>query len=211
MDGHLRPPEEPWRQRRSSVSMLKESSLTAVTNIVSTEDYSRKIFKTIVLLTCLTGFLYQAITFFTFYFEYPTIVDIDIEKPMMTEMPGFTFCDNNGINKKRFCSEYPEECYVADDSLCSKYPSYCEANKTLVPKESAFDRIDNMTKEEFLKVGNVIELSLQNMTAFTNVSLKGPFIRAKSYTGRGRMGCYSWFTVFDTLNEPFAVQRSSVI
>ncbi|PRD19324.1 UNVERIFIED_CONTAM: hypothetical protein NCL1_57655 [Trichonephila clavipes] len=25
------------------------------------------------------------------------------------------------------------------------------------------------------------------------------------------MGCYSWFTVFDTLNEPFAVQRSSVI
>ncbi|GFY54557.1 uncharacterized protein TNIN_356131, partial [Trichonephila inaurata madagascariensis] len=80
-----------------------------------------------------------------------------------------------------------------------------------VPKESAYDRIDNMTKEEFLKVGNVVELSLQNMTAFTNVSLKGPFIRAKSYNGRGRMGCYSWFTVFDTLNEPFAVQRSSVI
>ncbi|GFY67086.1 uncharacterized protein TNIN_429901 [Trichonephila inaurata madagascariensis] len=96
MEGQLRPPQEPWRQRRSSVSMLKESSLTAVTNIVSTEDYSRKIFKTIVLITCLTGFLYQAITFFTYYFEYPTIVDIDIEKPMMTEMPGFTFCDNNG-------------------------------------------------------------------------------------------------------------------
>ncbi|GBN04940.1 hypothetical protein AVEN_3588-1 [Araneus ventricosus] len=95
MENILRPSEYTWTQRQS-MTMLKESSLTAVTNIMATEDNSRKVFKVFVLLFCLTGFLYQATTFFTYYFEYPAIVDTNIEKPQHTEMPGVTFCNANG-------------------------------------------------------------------------------------------------------------------
>ncbi|XP_055932773.1 uncharacterized protein LOC129962802 [Argiope bruennichi] len=207
---HLRPPEATWVRRRS-MTMLKETSLTAVTNIMSTDDRSRKIFKIFVLFICLMGFLYQTATFFTYYFEYPAIVDIDIEKPLFTEMPGLTFCNANGINKKRFCSVYPNECYLATKSLCSKYPSYCEANKTLVPKNSSFGKIDEMTLEEFLNVGNIVELAFPQLSGFNNTDLKGPFIRAKTIQGLGRMGCYSWLTVVDTPDDPFMILRTSVL
>ncbi|GIY46669.1 uncharacterized protein CEXT_541891 [Caerostris extrusa] len=95
MELHLKPPQESW-SRRQSLVMLQESSLTAVSNIVSTKDNSRKVFKVVVLLVCLTGFFYQAATFFTYYFKYPTIVDIQLENPDVIEMPAITFCNSNG-------------------------------------------------------------------------------------------------------------------
>ncbi|CAL1274328.1 unnamed protein product [Larinioides sclopetarius] len=210
MENHLRPSKYDWT-RKQSMTMLKESSLTAVTNIMSTEDNSRKVFKVSILLICLTGFLYQATTFFTYYFEYPAIVDINIEKPQHTEMPGVTFCNANGINKKRFCFTYPDECHLASKFLCSKYPSYCEANKTLVPKNSSFSKIDEMTLEEFLKVGNTVDLSFPKLEGYDNTTLNGPFIRAKTIDGLGRMGCYSWLTVVDTPDDPFMTHRTSVL
>ncbi|XP_055932772.1 uncharacterized protein LOC129962801 [Argiope bruennichi] len=202
--------ERQWT-RKQSIQMLRKTSLTAVSSIASTKGTSEKVFKVLVLLFCLVGFLFQSVTFFSYYYEYPTSVDTYIEKPHYTEMPGITFCNTNGINKTKFCSVYPEECHLASKSLCSKYPSYCKANKTLVPKNSSFSKIDEMTLEEFLEVGNKVELSFRKLSGFNDTDLKGPFIRAKTIEGYGRMGCYSWLTVVDTPDDPYMINRTSVI
>ncbi|GFW88170.1 amiloride-sensitive sodium channel subunit alpha [Trichonephila clavipes] len=112
--------------------VLKESSLSALSNIVSTKNPYRKAYQILVLVLCFTGFFYQCFTLLSHIFRYPTIVDVRIENPDRVEMPALTFCDNNGISRKKFCSKLPHCCMEADDALCLKHPSYCNANETMM-------------------------------------------------------------------------------
>ncbi|XP_055934771.1 uncharacterized protein LOC129964111 [Argiope bruennichi] len=183
--------------------VLRESSLTAVSNIISTENTYRKAFKIFVLLFCFSGFFYQSYTLLYHIFQYPTIVDIRIENPKTINMPGITFCNNNGINRKKFCATFPERCYEADKDFCRKHRSYCGKNETtMVPKEEYYELLDNLTLKDLQDIGENAEDLLLQQRNFEEEEVLGPFIRAKSLGGSGRMACYSMFTVIDSYKEP---------
>ncbi|XP_055932771.1 uncharacterized protein LOC129962800 [Argiope bruennichi] len=207
-------PEPRKRSLKSYTSMvLRESSLTAVSNIVSTENKYRRAFKIFVLLVCFTGFFYQSYTLLAHILQYPTIVDIRIENPKTIDMPGMTFCNNNGINRKRFCKKYPTRCYEADEEFCNKYPYYCEGKNrtTLVPYEEYFSLLNNLTVKDLYQLReNPYEL-LVSQSAFKRERPIGPFIRAKSLGGAGRMGCYSLFTVINSPKNPKTTEIQKMI
>ncbi|GFU32807.1 amiloride-sensitive sodium channel subunit alpha [Nephila pilipes] len=189
---------------KSYTSMvLQESSLSALSNIISTKHPFRKAFKIFVLICCFTGFFYQCYTFLSHIFQYPTIVDIDIKNPIEIELPALTFCDNNGISRKRFCTKLPHCCMEADEDLCLKYPSYCDMNETtMVPRPEYYSIINKFSTEELSDIGRSIGEMLINQESSYNVlnSIKpeGPFIRAKTIFGTGRMPCYSLFSIVNS-------------
>ncbi|GBN11072.1 hypothetical protein AVEN_145027-1 [Araneus ventricosus] len=151
------------RSSRNYASMvLAESSLTAVSHIVSTENKYRKAFKIFVLLFCLSGFFYQSSTLLYHIFQYPSIVDIRIENPEVIDMPGITFCNNNGINRKKFCATFPDRCYEANEDFCFEHGSYCERNQTtMIPHEEYFALTDSLTLKDLLDIGENAEDLLQ--------------------------------------------------
>ena len=81
--------------RSYATKVFQESTVGMVSSIVTTHSKYRRIFKTLLFLLCISGFLYQCARFLNHVFEYPTTVDIKIEKPDTYEMPAYTFCTNN--------------------------------------------------------------------------------------------------------------------
>ncbi|CAL1274333.1 unnamed protein product, partial [Larinioides sclopetarius] len=128
-------------------------------------------------------------------------------------MPGMTFCNNNGINRKKFCRKFPTRCYKADEEFCIKYPYYCEGKNrtTLVPYEENFSLVNNLTVKDFLQIGQYPRELLISQRGFKEERPKGPFIRAKSLGGAGRMGCYSLFTVINSSKKPKTTQIQKMI
>ncbi|GFU32809.1 amiloride-sensitive sodium channel subunit alpha [Nephila pilipes] len=169
------------------------------------------------LTFCFTGFFYQSFTFLSHIFQYPTIVDIRIENPQQIEMPALTFCDNNGVNRKKFCSKFPDRCMEADPDLCFKYPSYCEFNATtMVPQPEYYSLINELTVENVSEFGHSVEELLINRESLLQNNLldiqpEGPFVRAKHFTGKGRMGCYSLYSVADSPQGAEMQQISGLI
>ncbi|GIX76667.1 uncharacterized protein CDAR_575131 [Caerostris darwini] len=207
--------ESPKVQRKSLKSytsmVLQESSLTAVSHIAVSQSTCRRLFKIFVLLTCFAGFFYQSYTFLCHIFQYPTIVDIRIENPKLIEMPGLTFCNNNGINRKKFCVKFPERCFEADENFCFKYPSYCEANQTtMVPHKEYYSLVNNLTATDLLELGHDID-ELVRQSGFEDVDPEGPFIRAKTIFGMGRMGCYSLFSIVDSPKKPRTTKIKNMV
>lgn len=86
-------------QKRSvksyATKVFQESTIGMVSSIVSTHSKYRRIFKTLLFLICISGFLYQCVTFLNHVFTYPTTVDVDIEKLETYDIPAYTFCTNN--------------------------------------------------------------------------------------------------------------------
>ncbi|KFM73950.1 hypothetical protein X975_01233, partial [Stegodyphus mimosarum] len=75
------------------IKVFMDSTVSVVSSILCTADIRRKIFRTLVLLFCLTGFLYQCATFLQYAFQYPTDLEIAIDKPTAIEAPAYTFCN----------------------------------------------------------------------------------------------------------------------
>lgn len=76
--------------------VFQESSVGIVSTLSQTDSLRRKAFKILAFLLCLLGFLYQSGQFLAAVFQYPTTVDVDIERPNTLQVPGYTFCDNSG-------------------------------------------------------------------------------------------------------------------
>ncbi|KFM70170.1 hypothetical protein X975_05035, partial [Stegodyphus mimosarum] len=112
--------------------VFTDSSITAVSNIFNTVDIRRRIFRAVVLLICLTGFLYQCVSFFKYALQYPTDVNIAIEKLEHLEIPAYTFCNNNGIMRSKYCAKYPHHCTPPEEIICIKYKEYCSENNTML-------------------------------------------------------------------------------
>ncbi|GFY49127.1 uncharacterized protein TNIN_442301 [Trichonephila inaurata madagascariensis] len=195
--------------------VLRESSLSALSNIVSTKNLYRKAYQILVLVLCFTGFFYQCFTLLSHIFRYPTIVDVRIENPDRVEMPALTFCDNNGISRKKFCSKLPHCCMEADDALCLKHPSYCNANETMmVPRPEYYSIINQLTVDQLPDIGRSIEellIDKQFEGKMKNTKLEGPFIRAKSVFGFGRMACYSLFSIIDSPKTSSMISVGSIV
>ncbi|GFY75459.1 uncharacterized protein TNIN_49311 [Trichonephila inaurata madagascariensis] len=131
--------------------VFKESSVSAVSAIVSTGNTPRKVFRILVFVLFTVGFLYQCVKFLTYILTYPTVVNIEIDRPAEYLAPAYTFCNYNRIKRSKFCSKYPNSCSNPNKELCNTYPDYCRDNTTKVPKE---DSIENLSMEDAMDLGH---------------------------------------------------------
>lgn len=75
--------------------VFQESSVGIVSSVAQATSTKRKVFKILILIACLSGFLYQSGTYLSVVLQYPTAVDIDVLRPDTYNIPAYTFCDNN--------------------------------------------------------------------------------------------------------------------
>ncbi|KAG8175124.1 hypothetical protein JTE90_010531 [Oedothorax gibbosus] len=111
----------------------KESSVSAVSAIVSTGSVPRKVFRVLVFFLFTAGFLYQCIKFLTYVYSYPTIVNIEIAKPDFYLAPAYTFCNYNMGWDKEASGPYPRIRKKGLTSLSSCYSFYSRVNSPLEP------------------------------------------------------------------------------
>ncbi|XP_023234948.1 degenerin unc-8-like [Centruroides sculpturatus] len=140
--------------------ILENSILTGIPQIALAKKKSRKILKVVVLFGCIAGFLYQLSAFLIIYWAYPTLVDVQITKPLMVDMPSITICNRNGIRRTSFCKKFPSECELPNNmtTFCEQYPYVCNAAKTeedmMKPKLEAIDREETVTRDLLLDIGH---------------------------------------------------------
>ncbi|XP_015924702.1 degenerin unc-8 [Parasteatoda tepidariorum] len=96
--------------------IFKESSLSALTGILTTGSIKRKIFKSFIFLIFTIAFIYQVITFLSYVLEFPTVVNIDIVKPEKYIAPAYTLCHSQKMRRSKYCEKYPDHCSPTDDS-----------------------------------------------------------------------------------------------
>ncbi|XP_071041682.1 uncharacterized protein [Parasteatoda tepidariorum] len=111
---------------RCAKKVFINSLIPSVAAISRANTWKEKIWKILMVIFCLLGFLYQAMEFFSFYFSYPTTVKSDEFSPSHIILPAITFCSNNRFSLQKTCEKFATQCisYDADD-FCEKYPRYC--------------------------------------------------------------------------------------
>ncbi|GIX67883.1 uncharacterized protein CDAR_499521 [Caerostris darwini] len=182
--------EEPRRDRKKSIrgyasKLFKESSVSAVSSIVSTGNVRRKVFRVVVFLLFTAGFLYQCIKFLLYVLQYPTVVNIELDRPDKYLSPAYTICNANGIKRSKFCSKYPDDCISPDEEFCDMYPFSCSGNDTKIPRDDARTALKSF--EEFLELGHDINDLVLGMS---KESFDGPFPRINEEE-RIISSCYS--------------------
>ncbi|GIY60891.1 uncharacterized protein CDAR_528241 [Caerostris darwini] len=110
------------------VSVLQNSMLTGIPQIASAGNAPKKILRALVFIFCVVGFIYQSMVFMNIYWQYRTVIDIQVENPKSTEMPSITFCTNNGIMTDKVCATYPDACAAVEsppEDICDCLPRFC--------------------------------------------------------------------------------------
>ncbi|GFT09097.1 uncharacterized protein NPIL_548631 [Nephila pilipes] len=148
--------ENPPLEKNKSVKgyaskVFKESSVSALSAIVSTANTPRKVFRILVFVLFSAGFLYQCIKFLSYILTYPTVVNIEIERPVKFLAPAYTFCNYNRIKRSKFCSKYPSNCIYPNEEFCNMYPNYCSDNSTKVPM---VDSIGKLGYDDTIELGH---------------------------------------------------------
>ncbi|XP_076365900.1 bile acid-sensitive ion channel-like isoform X2 [Tachypleus tridentatus] len=67
-------------------------------------------FRLSVLVGCFAGFIFQALEFVEFYYEYQTTVEIKIEPVDEIPLPSVTFCYKSKMNFSHWCIIRPDDC-----------------------------------------------------------------------------------------------------
>ncbi|KAG8180875.1 hypothetical protein JTE90_015800 [Oedothorax gibbosus] len=158
-----------------------KSSSTAECSCIKTDvvvpskwRFLMRIIRSIVFFACLVGFIYQAVTFVQHFYNYPTVVTIEIKYPPKIPYPAITFCNINPVQRSAYCSKYPANCEKPEDmeQFCKKKPRYCRnSNVTdiLIPKQQYLSPEKN---EETLTNQDIKELS-QNASRLLHRSIYG--------------------------------------
>ncbi|CAL1275086.1 unnamed protein product [Larinioides sclopetarius] len=195
--------EEPERRRKQSVKdyaskVFKESSVSAVSAIVSTGNIRRKIFRVVVFLLFTAGFLYQCIKFLCYVLQFPTIVNIEMERPDYYLRPAYTFCNFNPIKRSKFCLKYPDGCFEPDEEFCEAYPKLCIENNTKVPKDGIISKYLSDPKDVMELIHDFEEIIKPSEE---NDIPEGPFPR-QDLDGYETGACYSMLSRVDNSLEP---------
>ncbi|CAL1275088.1 unnamed protein product [Larinioides sclopetarius] len=194
--------EESERQRKQSVKdyaskLFKESSVSAVSAIVSTGNIRRKIFRVVVFLLFTAGFLYQCIKFLGYVLQFPTIVNIEMDRSEHYLGPAYTFCNFNPIKRSKFCSKYPDGCFEPDEEFCEAHPKLCIENNTKIPKDDISEYL-NGPKDIMELIHDYKELIIYSPTKEIP---EGPFPRL-DLDGYNAAACYSIFGRVNNSLEP---------
>lgn len=123
--------QQPYTTARYAKDVFTDSLITGVPQVVQTRNVGRKILKSIVLCLCLIGFIYQTTEFMNIFWNYPTVLDIDVEYPDIIESPAITFCNLNGIKRTLYCEQHPENCASPKNlaKFCAVFPEICKRHQ----------------------------------------------------------------------------------
>ncbi|GFT25520.1 uncharacterized protein NPIL_164211 [Nephila pilipes] len=89
-----------------------------------------KILRGLILILCISCFLYQSSKFCILYFSYPTTLSLAVTSPNVFIKPAFTFCNTGLINRTYFCNEYPNLCMKPSNltQFCERYSFNCKGD-----------------------------------------------------------------------------------
>ncbi|GFU39197.1 hypothetical protein NPIL_528021 [Nephila pilipes] len=90
------------------------------------------ILRGLILILCVSCFLYQSSKFCILYFSYPTTLSLAVTNPTVIIKPAFTFCSNGLVNRTYFCNEYPNLCMKPSNltEFCEMYSFNCEGDNS---------------------------------------------------------------------------------
>ena len=77
------------------IKSLANSSISGISNSISTKNVIGKIIWIVVFVGCVSGFLYQASHFYHLYQSNPTVVQIEVENDGEVDFPAITVCNTN--------------------------------------------------------------------------------------------------------------------
>lgn len=203
------PPSEPTI-RQYAVSVFHNSLVTGVPNIIGSRSWKWKIFKLCVLVICISGFLYQTITFLGLVLSYPSVVEIHVTTPEEFLYPAFTFCNINGIKRSKFCEMYPDRCETPGNrtQFCNQFPHYCrnltDWENFKVPKQEYFDFENTVTLHDLKELGHekasFMRKTFEYMGHGKTEDVEGPLIFFKNRkTG---FACYSLHSRVNSSLDP---------
>ncbi|GFU39198.1 uncharacterized protein NPIL_528031 [Nephila pilipes] len=103
----------------------------------------------LILILCISCFLYQSTKFCLLYLTYPTTLSLAVISPEVVIEPAFTLCSSDLVNRTYFCNEYPNLCMKPRNltQFYEKYPFNCQGDisNLMIPK---YDGNDHFKKEE---------------------------------------------------------------
>ncbi|XP_067131715.1 uncharacterized protein [Centruroides vittatus] len=124
----LRPTNE--EKRVYLVHLLEKVLMTGIPQIVTEGNNKRRIFKLFVFVACLTGFLYQLGTFLSFYFTYPTSLEILVKYKTIKKLPKpmVTICNLNEVRRTMYCRDFPDNCEKPKNvrNFCQHFHHFCQ-------------------------------------------------------------------------------------
>ncbi|XP_035207596.1 amiloride-sensitive sodium channel subunit alpha-like [Stegodyphus dumicola] len=86
--------------REVTEKLLRKSSVYAVSQVGHSKSPIRKILWVLVLIAGLLGCSYQIYRFLSLYFQYPVVVNLEIENKWSLSFPAVTLCNLNRMKKK---------------------------------------------------------------------------------------------------------------
>ncbi|GBN20890.1 hypothetical protein AVEN_242143-1 [Araneus ventricosus] len=176
--------------------VFEESSVCAVSAVLSTDNKPRKIFRSLVFLLFTVAFLYQCIAFLCYALQYPTVVDTEILRDKTFVSPAYTFCNFNPIKRSKFCEEYPNNCTKPDEEFYDEHPRFCGTPDTLILKEDDFDT-ENLY--EFFHLNHDAE-DMVDFGSDDEDKPVGPLPRLNPHEMESLIG--ACFTINDRVNSP---------
>lgn len=97
--------------------LLKKSSIYAISQVGHAESPFRKILWVLVLIAGLLGCCYEIHSFLVLYFQYPVVINLNVENRKSLEFPAVTICNLNRMKKMY------EVCLESDESAKTcKFP-----------------------------------------------------------------------------------------
>ncbi|KAF8773254.1 Glutamate receptor ionotropic like protein [Argiope bruennichi] len=186
--------------------VFQDSLITGIPQIILARSITRKVFKSVVLICSLIGFVYQTTEFLKIFWNYPTVLDIDVEYPEVIESPAITYCNLNGIKRMEFCKQFPDRCSSPSNrnDFCRHFPDFCSlesSNNLEFPKGEALQAEDDVTEvylKEYGHLGNETLVYCQRISDQTNwlvpCSTNHTIHMMLSDGNNGYRNCYTLFS-----------------
>lgn len=77
------------------LNLLQKSSIYAVSQLVTSSGFGRKVLWLLVLLVGLSGCTYEIYHFLSLYFQYPVVITLEVKNNWKLDFPAVTVCNLN--------------------------------------------------------------------------------------------------------------------
>nr|QZK27839.1 amiloride-sensitive cation channel [Cupiennius salei] len=104
------------------LNLLQKSSIYAVSQLVTSSGFARRILWFLVLLVGLLGCSYEIYHFLSLYFQYPVVITLEVKNDWKLDFPAVTVCNLNRISNLNYC------CLLLDIS-----PKKCTSRRRYKP------------------------------------------------------------------------------
>ncbi|GFR10048.1 acid-sensing ion channel 1 [Trichonephila clavata] len=89
--------------------ILKNSAIFIISKIGRTQSKFRKLLWLLILVICLSGCGFQINRFLHLYFQYPVLLNLEVERKMQLDFPAVTMCNVNEIKRQKEMQEFSKE------------------------------------------------------------------------------------------------------